>query len=111
MSELAKLQARYVEVRQHTLSTDGLPFYEAIYAQADYVLDEARELESAAEDLANVPLVTDETGRPLTAEELLTATRHEIADVVLAAVTLANILGVTVEACIVEKTEADRGRG
>jgi len=30
---------------------------------------------------------------------------------VLATVTLANMLGVTVEECIAEKTEADRGRG
>jgi hypothetical protein len=39
--------------------------------------------------------------------------RHEIADVVLAATTLAGMLpgDVTVEACIDEKTEADRGRG
>jgi hypothetical protein len=81
---LAEMQARYLEVRQHRLSTAGL---------------------------ANDGLVVDTAGCPITTSELLTATRHEIADVTLAAVTLANLLGVTVEACIAEKTEADRGRG
>jgi hypothetical protein len=55
--------------------------------------------------------VTDEPAAPAVDE--LRHVRHEIADVVLAATTLAGMLpgDVTVEACIAEKTEADRGRG
>jgi hypothetical protein len=99
-SPLAELQDRYLEVRRHTLSTAGLTGDLRLLAQAHYVRDEADELVDAVEDLfapANV--------------DVMECVRHEIADVVLAAVTLANIVGVTVEACIVEKTEADRGRG
>lgn len=97
---LAELQQRYLEVRQHTLSIDGKPWTEAVLAQARYVVGEAKELDDAVNDLfapANV-----DVGQCI---------RHEIADVVLATVTLANLLGVTVEACIAEKTEHDRGRG
>jgi NTP pyrophosphatase (non-canonical NTP hydrolase) len=108
---LAEMQANYLEVRQHTLSTAGLPHPEKIYDQVEYVIDEARELKSAIEDLTSKWGVEDETGRKLTLRELLTAVRHEIADVVLATVTLASYFGLAVEDCIAEKTEADRGRG
>lgn len=97
--DLAAQQANYLAVRQHTLSTDGMEHEAAIEAQALYVLGEAAELHVACKHS------TDGWGG--TAKHW----RHEIADVVLATVTLANILGVTVEDCIAEKTEADRGRG
>lgn len=43
-SALAELQATYLAVRQHTLSTDGMERDQAIEAQALYVLGEASEL-------------------------------------------------------------------
>lgn len=99
---LAQRQARYLAVRQHTLSTDGMDYDEAIVAQAEYVLGEAAELFVA---------VKRQEVNTFTPGQTAWHTRHEIADVVLATVTLANLLGVTVEDCIDEKTEADRGRG
>jgi hypothetical protein len=100
MSRLAELHARYLAERQHTLSTDGKPFIAALTEQARYVLGEARELDDAVNDLF-APATVD----------VRVCIRHEIADVVLATVTLAKIFGVTVEDCIAEKTAADRGRG
>lgn len=100
MSTLADMHAQYLTERQHTLSTAGLSQMKALLDQADYVLGEANELHDAVNDLfapANV--------------DVRKLVRHEIADVVLATVTLAKILGVTVEDCIAEKTAADRGRG
>jgi NTP pyrophosphatase (non-canonical NTP hydrolase) len=91
MSDLAALHAHYLTERQHAIrsTTPG--------TQARYVLGEAQEL---------VDSMTT-TGQP----RYFTATCWEIADVVLAAVTLAKMLGVTVEGCIAAKTAADRGRG
>ena len=96
---LAELHARYLAARQHTLSTDGMDRDAAIEAQALYVLGEASELHAACKHGTG--------GWGGTARHW----RCEIADVVLATVSLANILGVTVEDCIAEKTEEDRGRG
>lgn len=106
---LASLHTHYLAVRQHTLSTDGLPLPDQIRAEGEYVEGEARELREAAAYLA---AEVDVPKHP--ADAILDAhrhVRHEIADVVLAATTFAKILGVTVEQCIAEKTEADRGRG
>ncbi len=83
---------------------------DALCAQAAYVEGEARELHKAADMLAT-ELDSPEPGDADWIEDRRRAARHEVADVVLSAVTLANILGVTVEDCIDEKTEADRGRG
>jgi NTP pyrophosphatase (non-canonical NTP hydrolase) len=79
--------ARYLAEREHTVN-QTTPL-----GQAEYVLGEASELVTAAE------------------EGVLTEIRNELADVVLACVTLADMLGVTVENCIAEKTIKDRGRG
>lgn len=95
---LAALHARYLELRQHTLSTDGMDFDEAVEAQAAYVLGEAAELAVSCKGGTGGWGVSRHT-------------RCEIADVALSLVTLANLLGVTVEDCIAEKTEEDRGRG
>lgn len=47
---LAELQARYLEVRGHTLSIDvWTPIRDALADQAEYVLDEARELLAAVQ--------------------------------------------------------------
>ena len=99
-SPLAELQANYLMARGHTPSTAGKPFMDALLGQAAYVQGEAKELEDACSDLF-MPASVD----------VVECIRHEIADVALATVTLANILGVTVEDCIAEKTEHDRGRG
>jgi hypothetical protein len=96
---LAEMQSKYLAARGLTISTAGKPFMTAMAGQATYVLSEAKELYDAVSDLfatANV--------------DMAECIRHEIADVVLATVTLANIMCVTVEDCIAEKTEADRGR-
>lgn len=101
---LAELQRQYLQARQHTLSIDGMSFTDAVTAQARYVRGEALELLDAACDLpAN--------GTDQQAEAAGQHVRHEIADVVLSVVTLANLFGWFVEDCIAEKTEADRGRG
>lgn len=100
---LAELQQRYLEVRQHTPSTAGLPLDEKLIAQARYVLCETWELLDAVEGLAVVDRLAQAGARA--------GVRHEIADVVISATVLAGYLGTSVEACIAEKTEADRGRG
>lgn len=106
MSALAAQLANYLKARQHTLSTAHLDGIEKIKAEASYVFGEAAELRGAVQDLATF----DEWGtEPPPA--LLDHVRHELADVVLAATTLAGFLGTTVEECIAEKTEKDRGRG
>jgi hypothetical protein len=104
---LAEFLAHYLDVRQHTLSTAHLTGSQQLDAEAMYVRGEAEELESAVTVLIEHPATVGY--RP----ELLRGVRHEIADVVLAATALAGMLPgpVTVEACIAEKTEADRGRG
>jgi NTP pyrophosphatase (non-canonical NTP hydrolase) len=92
VNDLATLQAGYLAARQHTVNQD------TPCGQAAYVLGEAAELAVAckrADALNGWPAFV----------------RHEIADVVLAVVTLANMLDLTVEDCIAEKTEHDRGRG
>ena len=101
---IESLLANYLTVRGKVLRHAALPPAEAITAQADYVCGEAEELTQAAwtvRQLGNDP--KDEcTWRSV---------RLELADVVLAATVLARYLDTTVEACIEEKTEADRGRG
>ena len=100
MSTLAEKLANYLMVREHTLSTAHLSGATKIIAEAEYVHGEAKELLDAVNDLyapANV--------------DVMECVRHEIADVVLATTCLAGYLGVTIEDCIAEKTEHDRGRG
>lgn len=111
MSALAEALDTYLTTRQHTLSTAHLSGFDQLLAEADYVFGEARELRDAVRELA---LLHDGSLRTEPERAVLwTHVRHEIADVVLAATTLAGMLpgDVTVEACIAEKTEADRGRG
>lgn len=109
---LAELHACYLEVRQHTLSTANLDYLPKLRAQARYVRGEANELSDSVADYCDALLLARYESVPeaFTVDELAHV-RHEIADVTLATVTLANIVGVTVEACIAEKTEHDRGRG
>lgn len=97
---LADRHFRYLMLRRHALSTAGKPFRERVRAQADYITGEAIELSDAV--MAYALSSTSASER---------AVLHELADVVLAAVTLANYLGVSVEQCIELKTQADRGRG
>lgn len=106
MSVLKALHAHYITERQHKPSTDGLPLAVAATRQAEYIIGEAQELCDAVNDRLHPPLLTADA-----LAETRAAVRKEIADVVLATVTLANLLGVTVEDCIAEKTAADRGRG
>jgi NTP pyrophosphatase (non-canonical NTP hydrolase) len=105
--DLAGQLARYLEARQLTLSTAQLPSVEQLRAGAAYVLGEAIELHDAV-----VALCEAEESGEVTAQHLRNV-RHEIADVTLADTVLAGMMPgtVTVEACIAEKTEADRGRG
>jgi NTP pyrophosphatase (non-canonical NTP hydrolase) len=112
MSALEALRVRYFAERGHTPST--LQMNEAARAegQAAYTLGEAHELLTAAHWYASglaraqfAPLA------PAEVEKRLRDVRLELADVVLAAATLASYLGTTVEDCIAEKTEADRNRG
>jgi len=104
---LADLLERYLTERQHTINTAHLPYLQKIRAEADYVHGESEELRDAV--LAYVDALNGWSGP--TVEEALAHVRHELADVVLAATVLAGFLGTTVEACIAEKTERDRGRG
>jgi hypothetical protein len=106
-SDLAALQAKYLAVREHTLSTAHLTGREQLEAEAEYVYGEARELRDAVLDWVARDEPWDAAG------VFETHIRHELADHVLSAATLANMLpgDVTIEACIAEKTEADRGRG
>lgn len=101
MSDLAAAHAAYLGARQHTIRS------KTPAEQARYVHGEALELVEAVDDLADRMPSARRSGKTAA----LAHARHEIADVVLAAVTLASMLGVTVEQCIAEKTEADRGRG
>jgi NTP pyrophosphatase (non-canonical NTP hydrolase) len=104
---LAGQLARYLEARQLTISTEHLTGVEQLLTGAKYVLGEAIELHDAVVALAEA----HERGE-VTAEHLRNV-RHEIADVTLADAVLAGMMPgtITVEACIAEKTEADRGRG
>lgn len=117
---LADLLAAYLEARQHTLSTAHLTGWDQLLAEASYVLGEALELRDAVMGA----LYTWHLAGPERRVELMRAIGHEVADVALADTTFAEILGkpewavwmaslepVTVERCIAEKTEADRGRG
>jgi len=105
--DLASQLGQYLEARQLTLSTSPLTSAEQLLAGAEYVLGEAVELRDAV-----VALVQAQEEGEATAEHVRNV-RHEIADVALADAVLAGMLPgtVTVEACIAEKTEADRGRG
>jgi hypothetical protein len=103
---LAERVEKYLEERQHTLSTAHLPLGEMLIAEAEYVLGEARELRDAV--AAYVPAVI---ANAEDYAELGEKVRHEIADVALANAVLAGMLHAEVEACIEEKTIADRGRG
>jgi NTP pyrophosphatase (non-canonical NTP hydrolase) len=95
----------YLAIRGHTLSTAHLTGAEQLVAEARYVLGEAGELRDAVAVYWHAALEAkvDEGHR--------SDVRAEIADVVLSATALAGFLGVSVEECIAEKTEADRGRG
>ena len=98
--------ATYLAVREKTLKFATYPTPEAITAQADYVCGEAEELTQAAWTVRQID------NNPGTADECTwRSVRLELADVVLACATLARYLDTTVEECIAEKTEADRGRG
>jgi NTP pyrophosphatase (non-canonical NTP hydrolase) len=105
--DLAGQLARYLEARQLTLSTSQLPGIEQLLAGAAYVLGEADELHRA------VLALSEAHDRGEVTAEHLRNVRHEIADVTLADAVVAGMMPgtVTVEACIAEKTEADRGRG
>ncbi|HEX5347825.1 MAG TPA: hypothetical protein VFW64_12125 [Pseudonocardiaceae bacterium] len=96
----------YLAARGHSLSTAALSGTGRLRSQAEYVLGEARELRDAVDDAARQrPDVGDDSAG------WWPHARHELADVVLAAAVLARYLDTTVEQCIAEKTEADRGRG
>jgi NTP pyrophosphatase (non-canonical NTP hydrolase) len=103
---LKELQRHYLEARGHTLSIAGMGHDDALRAQARYVRGEALELCDAAEDMLALDR-DDDFGMDAAGDHLI----HEIADVVLAVVTLANLFGWSVEDCIDAKTEFDRGRG
>lgn len=104
-SALETQLAHYLTDRGHTLSFAELSGPDRLRSQAEYVLGEARELRDAVSDATRErPDMADSGGWWLHA-------RHELADVVLSAAVLARYLGTSVEACIAEKTEADRGRG
>lgn len=107
MSALAAQLANYLAARQHTLSTAHLTGMEQLLAEAAYVRDEAQELYDAMVALA------DAAEHGMSTRLHMRDVRHEVADVALSVTALAGMLpgGVTVEACIAEKTEADRGRG
>lgn len=114
MSDLAAALARYLEVRQHTLSTAHLTGLDQLVAEARYVRGEATELRDAVDDyVAARNFAQFEADPESFGVGELRDVRYEIADVVLAATCLAGMLpgDVTVEACIAEKTEHDRGRG
>lgn len=106
-SPLTGLLHQYLTTRQHTLSTAHLTGMEQMVAEAEYVLKEATELRDAMLALAAADAQGEAT------EDHWRHVRHEVADVTLADTTFAWLMpgGVTVEACIEEKTEADRGRG
>ena len=93
-TDLKSQHARYLTERGHTINQTTL------IGQAEYVLGEVQELCDAVGDLAQYDGYAERW-----------QVECELADVVLSAVTLANMLGVTIEYCIAEKTEADRGRG
>lgn len=101
--DLRAMQAAYLESRGHVLSIDGLPFEKALEAQGKYVLGEALELHGAVFEVLSA---SGDEQQDAANEHL----RHEIADVVLAVVTLANVAGWFVEDCIGMKTEKDRDR-
>lgn len=111
MSALAGQLARYLETRQHTLSTAHLPYREKLLGEAEYVLGEAGELRDAMVDLFAGLVIEQADGTVTVSDGRLRHVRHELADVVLAATVLAGFLDTTIEACIAEKTELDRGRG
>lgn len=104
LADLESQLALYLTARGHTLSFAALRGPDRLRSQAAYVLGEARELREPVTDAARErPAVLD--------GPWWEHARHELADVVLSATVLARYLGTTVEACIAEKTEADRGRG
>jgi NTP pyrophosphatase (non-canonical NTP hydrolase) len=113
MSALEVLRQRYFAERGHTPSTERLfDLGRRVESQARYALGEAHELVTAAHWYGNALLCAPGAElAPAEVENRLRAVRLEVADVVIATATLAAYLGTTVEACIAEKTEADRDRG
>lgn len=103
---LADLQRNYLRERGHTLSIDGKPLLTAVREQARYVRGEALEMQDAAEEW-----ITVADGDYPTSSAAAEHLSDEIADVALSLVTLANLFGFTVEACIALKTKRDRDRG
>lgn len=103
-ADMDSLLTGYLAARGHALSTAALHGTDRFRSQAAYVLGEARELRDAVTDAAREQ-PTDMDG------VWWQHARHELADVVLSAAVLARYLRTTVETCIAEKTEADRGRG
>jgi NTP pyrophosphatase (non-canonical NTP hydrolase) len=119
VSALQNQLDRYLLERQHNLSTAHLTGFDLLETQAEYVLSEAQELLDAVRDARTRWPEVVRRGRV----NLLEAIRAEIADVALADTAFAMLLEgcelpggweiglVTVEGCIREKIEADRGRG
>jgi hypothetical protein len=107
LSPLADLLRNYLAARQHTLSTAHLTGMDLLLAEARYVKGEAEELYDAVVALA----LADARGEATPAH--WRDVEKEIADVALADTTMAGFMPgtVTVEQCILAKTEADRGRG
>jgi hypothetical protein len=101
---LDELLTNYLAARGVDLDRSTTDPRSAVLAQADYVRTEVNELHDAVADWYADGEVGHEAKR-------LRPVRHEIADVVLAATRLARLVGTTVEDCIDEKTEHDRGRG
>jgi NTP pyrophosphatase (non-canonical NTP hydrolase) len=111
-ADLAAKLALYLATRQHTLSTADLTGADQWCAEASYVVGEADELHKAIDQLCALEEGPADQADDDQWDAAQRAVRHELADVVLAATALAGMLpgGVTIEACIAEKTEADRPR-
>lgn len=95
--------AEYLNARGIAFPLAQMPLDEAVSTQSTYIHGEAEELLSAVGEWLDAGADADNSH--------VGAMRQELADVVLACAVLAEELGTTVEACIHEKTEADRGRG
>lgn len=108
--DVAVRLAHYHAARGITLPYAGMPLNEAVSDQATYVHGECKELLDAVDAWLAGPASFDGDPHDIDAHTLR-AIRLEIADVVLACAVLADQIDTTVEACIDEKMEADRGRG
>ena len=111
---LAERQARYFEVRGHMPSSAAVVTLDRFNVQARVVRGEVAELRNAVLDYVDdLNAAQHEPDPAAAAADALREVRHEIADVVIAVARLASMLpgDVTVEACIEEKIDADRGRG